>query len=59
MVERTKSCIYWQVLFHIILFYSELNVAAVDEHLIILVSKNVYKNIQIYVNKCEQMVDLF
>ena len=50
---------YWQVLYLIILYYSELNVAAVDEHLMILVSKNVFKNIQIYVNKCEQMVDLF
>ena len=50
---------YWQLLYLIILYYSELNVAAVDEHLMILVSKNVFKNIQIYVNKCEQMVDLF
>ncbi|XP_057297247.1 conserved oligomeric Golgi complex subunit 5-like isoform X1 [Hydractinia symbiolongicarpus] len=35
---------------------SELNVASVDEHLMVMISKNVSKTIQLYVNKCEELL---
>ncbi|XP_066933016.1 conserved oligomeric Golgi complex subunit 5-like [Clytia hemisphaerica] len=35
---------------------SELNVASVDEHLMILVAKNVSKTVQLYSTKCEQLI---